>query len=297
VKKIIVVQLLFALFSLQSVAQKKFSDNPDSALFVTKDINNFWKAFEDFKHDSTANTFGGKYIEAGSEGVKGFTPNRIQNAGHLFAVVKKRKSDYEKVKANTFRIKDKENQCRSTFYALKYLYPGAVFPPVYFVIGAYNSGGTSGKEGLFIGAEMQTNIDNIPYIVAHELIHFQQTWPGNSPTLLQQSILEGSANFIGEKISGTSGDDNANNYGNTHTDQLCKEFVMKMNGTDYNDWLYGTSKKDDRPNDLGYWMGYQIAAHYFAKAANKKRAIYDILNIKDYNDFLKKSGYLDKYLK
>ena len=70
-----------------------------------------------------------------------------------------------------------------------------------------------------------------------------------------------------------------------------------MNSTSYIDWLYGTSKKDARPNDLGYWMGYQIVAQYFAKATDKKQAIYDILNIKDYGEFLKKSGYLDSFLK
>jgi uncharacterized protein YjaZ len=296
-KRTILITLLIALYSLQSIAQSKFSGNPDSALFVTKDIDNFWKAFDDFKRDTTVNPFGPEYIDIGSDGVKGFTPNRIQSADHLFAVVKKRREYYEKVMASTLRIKEKVKQCRSAFYAFKYLYPQAKFPPVYFVVGAYNSGGTSGPAGLFIGAEMQTNIDNIPFIVAHELIHFQQTWPGNNPTLLQQSILEGSADFIGEMISGVNTNGAIGIYGNAHTEQLCKEFVLKMNGTDYTDWLYGTSKKDDRPNDLGYWIGYNIVAQYFARATDKKQALYDILNIKDYNDFLKRSGYLDKFLK
>ena len=295
-KTLILIALLL-VFYVDGFAQSGFSYSPDSARFVTSDIDKFWKAYDDFKKDTTVNTFGPEYIAVGSEGVAGFTPNRIQSAEHLYQVVKKRKDDYAKVRANTLRIKEKEKQSRSTFYALKYLYPAAKFPPVYFVIGAYNSGGTSGKQGLFIGAEMQTNIDGIPGIIAHELIHFQQTWPGGDPTLLQQSILEGSADFIGEMISGARGNEAANNYGNMHADKLYQEFVSKMNGTDYNDWLYGTSKKDDRPNDLGYWIGYQIIAHYYARATDKKQAIYDILNIKDYTDFLKKSGYLDKYLK
>jgi uncharacterized protein YjaZ len=286
----------FLFVSMYSQAQNNFSTNPDSARFVTKDIDNFWIAFAAFKRDSTLNPFGVKYIDIGTEGVKGFTPNRIQNAEHLFAIVKKRRNDYEKVMANTLRISEKEKQCRSTFYALKYLYPQAKFPPVYFVMGAYNSGGASGEAGLFLGAEMQINIDNIPYIVAHELIHFQQTFPSNNPTLLQQSIIEGSADFIGSLISGGTINEAANKYGNTYADRLSREFVEKMNGTDYADWLYGTTKKDDRPNDLGYWIGYRIVEQYYNQATNKKQAIYDILNIKDYGQFLKKSGYLDKYL-
>lgn len=295
IKKIMLMLLLVTASQIKSFAQSKFSDDPDSAKFVTTDIDNFWQAFADFEHDTAVNNFGPKYIDIGSKGVKGFTPYRIQNARHLFTVVKQRKADYENVKGSTLRIKEKEKQCRSTFYALKYLYPQAKFPPVYFVIGAYNSGGTSNGAGLFIGAEMQTNIDNIPYIVAHELIHFQQTFPKNKPTLLQQSIIEGSADFIGELIAGTNTNLAANKYGIEHKEHLCKEFITKMNGTVYTDWLYGTSKKDDRPNDLGYWIGYQITAQYYATVADKRQAIFDILNIKDYNEFLKKSGYLDEF--
>ena len=293
--KTIIFTAILLVFYAHSFAQSNFSNLPDSARFVTGDIDNFWKAFDHYKKDTSVNTFGKEYIDIGSEGVKGFTPYRIRSADNLYKMVKKRQADYEKVRTNTLRIKEKEKQCRSTFYALKYLYPQAKFPPVYFVIGAYNSGGTSGDQGLFIGAEMQNNIDGLPGIVAHELIHFQQNLTSENPTLLQQSIIEGSADFIGELISGTRGDDAANNYGNAHAAALCKEFVSLMNGTERNDWLYGTSKKDDRPNDLGYWMGYQITAHYYAKAKDKKQAIYDILNIKDYTNFLKKSGYLDKY--
>jgi len=287
---------LFIIISIRSYAQNNFTLSPDSAKFVTSDIDNFWKAFDDFEKDSTVNNFGTKYIAIGSAGVKGFTENRIQSAEHLYAVVKKHKADYVKVRPNTLRIKEKEKQCRSTFYAFKYLYPKAKFPPVYFVVGAYNSGGTSNSAGLIIGAEKQTDIDGLPYIVAHELIHFQQTWPSNEPTLLQQSILEGSADFIGGLISGSNINAEANNYGNKHEEQLCREFIEKMDKTEYNDWLYGTSKKDDRPNDLGYWMGYRITAAYYKKATDKKQAIDDILNVKDYHDFLKKSGCLDKYL-
>ncbi|MHB8207035.1 gliding motility protein GldB-related protein [Mucilaginibacter sp.] len=296
-KKTILLTLFFTFSFLCLRAQTQLLANPDSVHFVTNDIDNFWKAFGHFKSDSTINPFGPEYIDIGSKGVKGFINRRIQSADHLLAVVKKHQADYQKVMSSTLRIKEKDKQCRSTFYALKYLYPQAKFPNVYFVIGAYNTGGTQGADGLFIGSEMYPNVDNIPFIVAHELIHFQQTFPFENPTLLQQSVMEGSADFLGEMISGSQINGLAHKYGNEHKDLLCKEFVSKMNGTDFNDWLYGTSKKDDRPNDLGYWMGYQIVAQYYAKVTDKKQAIADILNIKDYDAFLKKSGYLDNYLK
>ncbi|MEJ7677868.1 MAG: DUF2268 domain-containing putative Zn-dependent protease [Segetibacter sp.] len=166
-----------------------------------------------------------------------------------------------------------------------------------FIIGAYNSGGTFNEDGLFIGAEMQTEINNIPYIVAHELIHFQQkNWPEN-PTLLQQSINEGSADFLGELISGVDTNKTPNDYGNRDEQRLCKEFVSRMDSTDYKDWLYGVSGKDDRPNDLGYWIGYKITERYFRNATDKKQAISETLDIKDYKKFLKESGYLKNYIR
>lgn len=294
--KYISIFLLMLITSLNSHSQTKFSNNPDSSVFLTQDINNFWKAFDLFINDSTSNPFGAEYINVGSAGVKGFIPNRIESAEHLLAKVKSRKADYEKIRSNTMRMSEKERQCRSAFYALKYWYPDAIFPPVYFVIGAYNSGGTFNEDGLFIGAEMQTDVNNIPYIVAHELIHFQQKNWSENPTLLQQSIIEGSADFLGELISGVNTNQKANDYGNRHEEKLSTEFVSKMNSNQYTDWLYGVTGKDDRPNDLGYWMGYKITEQYFKKAVDKRKAIREILDIKDYRAFLKTSGYLDQYI-
>lgn len=286
----------FLLNKLLGFSQVKFSSNPDSALFVTNDIDNFWKAFDDYQKDTTKNAFDKEYIARKSPGVVGFTPSRIESAENLLTVVKGRMQEYTNVRSNTLRISQKEKQCRSTFYALKYLYPQAEFPPVYFIIGAFNSGGTANKNGLYIGAEMQNDINNIPHIVAHELIHFQQK-KVNNPTLLQQSIIEGGADFIGELISGMNTNPIANAYGNRHKDALCAEFVNIMNGNKYTDWLYSVSKKDDRPNDLGYWIGYRIVKQFYDQSADKHKAIYEILNITDFNSFLNKSGYLSAYKK
>ncbi|WP_082886425.1 DUF2268 domain-containing putative Zn-dependent protease [Flavisolibacter tropicus] len=278
-------------------AQLKYSSNPDNSLFLYKDIDHFWEAFDAFKQDTTSNPFDSNYLQFRSAGIQAFLPNRIQSAEHLLNTVKARRADYEKVRENTLRISEKEKQCRSVFYALKYWYPEVQYPHVFFVIGAFNSGGTFSERGIFIGAEMQANLNNVPYVVAHELIHFQQkNWPEN-PTLLQQSIIEGSADFLGELISGAHINQKAQNYGNLHEEKLCREFISRMDSTQYIDWLYGVSGKDDRPNDLGYWIGYKITEQYYNKATDKRQAFEEILDIKDFKDFLRKSDYLEKYFK
>lgn len=280
-----------------AITAQNFPTNPDSCKIVTKDIDNFWQSFELFQQGFKGNPFNEHYIKMGSQGVIDFTPYRIQHADTIFKNVKESTSKYLAVKEGTFNITKKRKQITATFYALKYWFPEAVFPPVYFVIGNFNSGGTSSPNGLIIGAETQNNIDNIPYIVAHELIHFQQRTYSQNPTLLEQAINEGTADFIGEMISGNHINKNAFEYGYQHQDDLCKEFVRLMDSDELKDWLYGTSGKDSRPNDLGYWMGYQIAKSFFNNHIDKHQAIRELLDIKDAKTVLKKSGFLDEYMK
>ncbi len=85
-------------------------------------------------------------------------------------------------------------------------------------------------------------------------------------------------------------------YGNSHKEKLLKEFVNRMDSTNYTDWLYGVSGIDDRPNDLGYWVGYKIVEQYFKKSSDKRQAIKDILDIDKYKDIVKESGYLKQYI-
>lgn len=208
-----------------------------------------------------------------------------------------RKGDYEKIRMSSLQVASQAQQNTQYYQNFKDIYTDAVFPPTYFVIGAYNSGGTSSKNGLIIGVEMQTDKNNIPYIVAHELIHFNQNHPNRENTLLEQAITEGAADFIGELISGKHINEATFAYGNADEEMLCREFAgIIMYGKNYHGWLYGgIGKEPERPNDLGYWMGYQICKAYYEKAKSKKTAVADILTIADFKDFLKSSGYLAAY--
>lgn len=295
--KTLILFLIASLSITKIVGQeKKFPNDPQEAKFETTDIQNFWIAFDSTKI-SNKNPFEA-YIKNGTIGLQGFIPNRIISADSLLNMVNRRKQDYEKIRGIETKIKEVEKKVKPYFYALEYWYPYAVYPPVYFVVGRFNSGGTTSEDGLLIGAEKLTSLDHLPELVIHESIHFQQKWPeGGETNLLQHSILEGMADFIAELTTGIKGNVAANEYGNRHKEDLCKEFVQIMYKNDFQDWLYGTSGKDDRPNDLGYWIGYEIVKAYFEKADNKKLAVNHILNIEDYDRFLRESGYLEKYMK
>jgi uncharacterized protein YjaZ len=53
--------------------------------------------------------------------------------------------------------------------------------------------------------------------------------------------------------------------------------------------LFG--KTPERPADLGYYVGYKICQEYYEKSADKKKAIKDILEIRDFDQFFRESGY------
>lgn len=293
--KNIIVSVLSLLFSLANAQERNFPQSPQEATFVTSDIRNFWIAFDSLK-TAKGNPFE-TYIAKGSIGLQGFIPYRIISADSLKNMVLRSKDAYEQNRNIEPLIKAKEREIKPYFYALEYWYPYAVYPPVYFVVGRFNSGGTTSEDGLIIGAEKLTDLDGLQGLIIHESIHFQQKFPDREPTLLEQSILEGTADFIAELVTGQLGNKHAHDYGNAHLEELCKEFASKMNEANYDDWLYGTTGKDKRPNDLGYWMGYKIVESYFNKMGNKHLAVNHILNIEDFPAFLRKSGYLDAYLK
>ncbi len=297
--------IAITLVVLANVAMAQNRD-PLKAELVTGDIDRFWVAFDAAQPDFKAEVFQRDYLDKGSDGVKGFTKGRIQNAEYFAKVVAAHSKYYASIRASTLKISTMEMPIRQSLIKLKELYPKAVFPPVYFVIGALNSGGTSSDDGLIIGAEMygltrQTPIeelndwlrdvlkpvDQLPHIVAHELIHFQQRNTGSS--LLAACLREGSADFMAELISGKHINQNVHDFANPIERKLWEEFKLRMNGKDYTGWLYSPSP--GRPNDLGYWMGYQISKAYYDKMSDKTQAIADIIGLKNPQKFLEASGY------
>ena len=288
--------------------------DPDKAEIHTSDLGHFWEAFDKSKPDFKATHFDELYLAKGSKGISGFKKGRIKNGENLASIVREYKNYYGSIRGSMDSIINMEDEIRVCFRNLKEIYPDAVFPPVYFVIGALNSGGTTSGDGIVIGSEMYGLSDkadlsevyknnwlqsvlkpvrDIPHMVAHELIHVQQFTTLlaliKSPTLLEKSVKEGSADFLAELISGKHINQYVHEYANNKEKELWNEFKQKMHGKDYSNWLYSSGV--NRPNDLGYWMGYKITKSYYDQSADKNGAIKEIVNVSDCIDFLEKSGY------
>jgi hypothetical protein len=264
--------------------------NPDSARLVTSDIRLFWTALDRAPRDSLGAHLQREYLEKASVGVRDFIPGRIISAEDLAAYITRNRARYDSVRAANLDVTKAESEIRAAFRKLKELYPEARFPDVYFVIGRFNSGGTSSKHGLLIGAEMYRDPAALPAIVSHELIHFQQRY--DTRKLLEHSFMEGSADFVGELISGSQINNAAHRYGMEREAELWKEFSTRFDDTNYFPWMYGRPT-DGKPNDLGYFIGYRIAQAYYNKATDKKQALREIITARGGNvrELLAMSGY------
>ncbi len=310
-KAIFLGVLMAAIAAAPAPAQNR---DPDAAKLVFSDIDLFWKAFDASRPANRAQVLQTQYLDKGSVGLKEFLRVRIRSAENLAAAIDKHPKYYAALRDPSRKLPTQEGAIRASFRKLKKLYEPAVFPNVYFVIGRMNSGGTITNTGLLIGVDMYgmgkdtpveelgpwhkavvKPIKEVPYIVAHELIHYQQKYPKDSSTLLAQAIREGSADFIGELISGGHINTHLHKYGNLRERELWAEFKKAMDGKDLSQWLYQGDAAKDRPADLGYYIGYKICESYYKEAADKKAAIRGILQIENFKDFLRASKYESRF--
>ena len=291
--------------------------DPDKVQLVTSDIDHFWLAYDLSEGKTTEDKisiFESEYLAKGSIGLKDFIDARIESAEGLVEVIEARPRYYASIRESSNRVLELTDQIRGYMHNWKQLYDKAVFPDVYFLIGKMTSGGTTSSNGLLIGTEISCRTDNlprdelnewylevlrpvedIPYIVIHELIHTQQAYDYGDNTLLGQSINEGAADFLGELTTGKHINPHLHVYGDAHESELWESFSDDMLQNNFDNWLYnGGRSTAERPADLGYYVGYKICEAYYDTAADKNVAIKDILSIKNGPDalrFLKKSGY------
>jgi len=293
----------------------QLNHDPAHVKFVTSDIGNFWRAYDLAANETDKSKriaiFQAEYLDKGSPGLKDFVRLRIKSAANLVSAIDRMPKYYASIRPQTLQVQRMEKRMRSAFEKFKLIYPDAVFPDVYFLIGVTSSGGTTGPSGLLIGTEMYgktpktpmdelsdwlrmvlSTVDNVPAIVAHESCHYNQHY-NSAPDqrhLLGKSLQEGSCDTIGELISGRNINEHLKVYGKTHVAEIWRDFEVDMYKPDFSKWVYNAVTAKDRPADLGYYVGYLITRAYYRKAKDKRQAIHDILNIQDARAFYEASG-------
>ena len=311
--------LVSACGSDKSTAPSTDITDPERAVFVTSDIEHFWKAYDAGGASGGSAPFQTEYLDRASPGLSDFIVSRNVTAASLAAMVRAFPRYFADIRASTLRLANDatvQGRIRDGYRKIKDLYPPSVFPPVTFLIGRFSTGGTTSSSGMLVGLEFYAigpstpldellpfqrdnvrPLDSLPVIVAHEHTHILQGRAGGiankrSKTLLDQSLLEGGADFVAFVVAGGNINARLRAYAIPREAALWAEFKAVMHGSDTSQWLYNQgSATADRPGDLGYFIGYRIAESYYARTSDKQLALRAIIEISNSDLFLSQSGY------
>jgi len=295
--------------------KKVLNAEPRKASLVTNDIHRFWQAY-DLAQKDTANRvaiYKKYYFDKASLGMQDYMGLKVSSIKAFVHHYDQHAEFYAAIRANTLQADSLKPGIYTCFEKLKEIYPQALFPDVYFVMGAFTSAGTVSDAGLLIGVNQVCKKDgvplgelslweknnfnplqNLPGIISHELIHFQQDelLKSDDTTTLMPVLIEGMADFLGEMISGKNINQRLHTWAKGKEKRIWQAFLKDMNYNRYNNWIANANQETpDNPADQGYWIGYQICRVYYMHATDKRQAIYDMLHFTNAREFLKKSKW------
>jgi Predicted Zn-dependent protease (DUF2268) len=284
----------------QSAASTGFTPGAGPAIHI-EDVELFYRIYDAAGGHPSADQLQHDYLDRGSEGLHHFAQVRDITAARIAKTLDQHPEIYSDAKRCLVVLPRVSQRLAVALRKLGRLYPEARFPPVTIAVGRGKPVGVGDPvSGVQIGLEAlcATNYLNpdveerFVHVIAHEFVHVQQTSSPSEddhPTVLQSSLAEGAAEFIGELISGqvAYAQFGASTHG--HEKEIETAFVRDQDNIDRSDWLYnGTPQK---PGDLGYWVGYRIVKSYYQRASDKRVAVREILQLTDPKAFLSKSGW------
>jgi hypothetical protein len=279
------------------------SDLSDGPVIHIEDVAAFYKLYDATDGHPTAEQLQHAYLDPGSAGLHRMAQLRNVTGASIAEAMAKHPDIYANDKRCMAVLPAGRRRVALALHRLRQLYPEAQFPPVSISIGRGKPVGVTDATGVMIGLEalcavtwMEPNLeDRFVHVVVHEYAHVQQAiaspalYNDEKPTVLEESLIEGAAEFTAELTSGSVSSTDLKAITKNHEKAIETAFVADEDETDLSRWLYnGTLTK---PGDLGYWVGYRIVKSYYEHAADKRRALHEVLYMKDPKAFLAKSGW------
>ena len=277
---------------------------------VTHDVQHFWEAYDKVIEiddpDHQKEVFQNSFWDKASIGQKAMFEVRDYTPLDYLNAINEYPNFWNSIRKNTSKVDEFVPQLQDGIDALKQLYPNLKPAKIYFTIGALRSNGTTRDSLVLIGSELalgdsSTNIEELPdhlnhlatffetdpkenlvFLNTHEFVHTQQsTTVGNS--LLAQTLIEGTAEFVAEKALGVSSPNPQISYGENNKQKIKEAFVKEITSPLISNWFWNSNDNEFGMRDLGYYVGYEICKSYYDQAANKNVAIKEMIEL-DYNN-------------
>ena len=297
------VGFVFGALASTVIAGVALSAAPKGIEIQTEDVTRFYKVYDAASGHPSADQLQHDYLDPGTPGLQHLAKVRNVTAERIAQAIETSPELYTDARACMAALPRVRERLNAAFRKLLTLYPEAQKPPVTIAVGRGRPLGISGPgDGVQIGLEamcapiarsLNPNVDDrFVHVIAHEYVHAQQDSKlGNDdhPTVLERSLLEGAAEFIGEMVSGdvAYGAFRASTKGREK--EIETKFAADVDKTDLSAWLDNTTP--EKLGDLGYWVGYRITKSYYQHASNKRAAIREIIQMSDPPTFLANSGW------
>lgn len=296
-RKVLITVLSCCLYSIAITQNQK-------QVFVSSDIDNFWKAYD--KIISTTDSASQYkflqelYLNKASLGLKGIIEVRNYSEKEFIDWITKYPKFWASIKPNTLKVKSLYPSIYADIQKLKKVYPELKPSPIYFTMGAFRSGGTIQGQKVLIGSELsladkstyveelpawrqpfykiQNPLSEIALLCTHEYVHTQQK--DIVENLLLMCLYEGVAEFISCHATGKKSAAPAIEFGKANRDKVVEKFVsdLFLMSNDFN-WVYGENRNELKVRDLGYYIGYEICERYYTLAKDKSKAIKELIEL------------------
>ena len=265
-----------------------------------EDVALFYRVYDAAGGQPEAAQLQRDYLDRGSDGLHNFARLRNITGTGIAATLARRPELYSGARRCMVVLPAVRRRLQGALASLGRLYPAARFPPVTVAVGRGKPVGVADGSGVMIGLEalcatdwLNANVEErFVHVIAHEYGHVEQlraVADDQNPTVLQAALVEGGAELVAELISGEVGYPHLAAMTKGHEREIEEQFVPDEDQTDLSRWLYNSSY--EKPGDVGYWVGYRIVKSYYRRAADKQRALREILEMTDPKLLLARSGW------
>jgi hypothetical protein len=266
----------------------------------TEDVARFYTLYDAMSGHPTAEQLQRDYLDAGSSGLHELARQRNVTGQTIAAAIARSPATYEHARDCMAALPNVTGRLHAALARLVSLYPEARLPPITIAVSRTKPVAMADSGGVRIGLEalcatgyLNPNVeDRFVHVIAHEYAHTQQNprlLDDPAPTVLEASLIEGAGEFTAELISGQVGNLGAAALAKGHEVDIERRFVADQGKQDLSDWVYNGT--NERPGDLGYWVGYRIVKSYYRHSRNKRQALRDIYGMTSATAFLAKSGW------
>lgn len=265
------------------------------------DVERFYRIYDAAGGHPTADQLQRDYLDPGSPGLHNLARLRDVTGARIAEMMAKRPELYAKARQCLAVLPAARARIAASMVKLRQLYPDARFPPVTIAVSRGKPVGVGGPvDGVMIGLEALCDTewmnpvpeDRFVHVIAHEYAHVQQVRElvdDEHPTVLEVSLVEGIADLVAELTSGGTGYKDMAAAAHGKETEIDKAFMADRYEKDLSAWVYNSTATTQ--NDVGYWVGYRIAKAYYLKSPDKGKALKELLEMRDPDAVLAKSGW------